>query len=409
MKILREPVPESENNSSCLTPDSNDASSSFTFAPEHDDDSKMSGFTLSSTCSTEEDELTGKKRIRRSKSEMLQQTAGKNPRKSPRQHASTLAILSSFLQQRKRRSRNKQSDDGQSLPTILEEANSQQETIEEDQQQDPQEVPHEVSQDTTLEVPQDAQQVAPVVQTTKRGRKSQNLFKIKKVPKLDYIAIARQIDDELDTVLDGDIEEFDLDIDEDETVDFHQTKTSIMDVLKLYEDSKSKHCVKSYRRFLKGCPPGRKPGRKKKKNLTGWPNKSRRLNKRGPNKEKEDHDGSNVDTTSVHNDSDEEMSNEDGNNLTDSIKQEPKSDSCGEENCNVDRVDKDKNDKILTNKVTNSEFQLQPYVFVPKIDSKLMDNKNNIRRPKRTQRHMPASPRSPRVLRKPRGRWYKER
>lgn len=78
-------------------------------------------------------------------------------------------------------------------------------------------------------------------------------------------------------------------------------------------------------------------------------------------------------------------------------------------------------EKVLSAKVTNNEInndiQFQPYVRVQKLDSDVSARKSNrrlrnsssphrtVKRPRRT----PASPKSPRILRKPRGRWYRER
>ncbi|KAJ8936998.1 hypothetical protein NQ314_012080 [Rhamnusium bicolor] len=388
MKCICEPASEPE--SCCSTPEpSVTASTPSMYEPDLDEDSKMSATTISSTCSLDEIKPVEKRKRGRPRLALQQQRgSGKNPRKSPRQHASTLAILSSLIQQRRRRSRNKVLDElGQSLPTIPEEGGS-------------------TTQDRQ-NIPQQPQVKAKIP----FGR-----FK----PKIDYFSIARQIDNELDTALDGNLEEYELEVAEENTVDFHHSKMNVKDILRLYEEGKSKEDERSCRRFFNGTP-GRKPGRRKKKNKTGWPNKNRRLAKKGQEKEKEDdNDDSTIDSMSVNMDSDEEICEDDANS-TDSIKKVNLKDSANvsdqalsenkEENCDVDRVDKiDLNDKVLTNKVTNST-DFQPYVCVQKLDSDKLLNKQSIvpKRTNRRQRRMPGSPKSPRILRKPRGRWYRER
>lgn len=216
------------------------------------------------------------------------------------------------------------------------------------------------------------------------------------------------------------LEELELEA-EEHPIDISKSKVDINDVLRLYEEEKSKEDEKSCRRFFNGTP-GRKPGRRKKKNKTGWPNKNKRLSKKGQEKEKEeDNDDSTIDSMSVNMDSDEEVCEEDAN-LTDSVKKaalsnggqdgdQALSNVRKDQNGDVDRVEKiDISDKVLTNKVTN-RTDFQPYVCVEKLDSDKLLGKQ-IGTPKRTnrrQRRMPGSPKSPRMLRKPRGRWYRER
>lgn len=104
-------------------------------------------------------------------------------------------------------------------------------------------------------------------------------------------------------------------------------------------------------------------------------------------------------------------------------------DNCTDKVCSKDSNDRtvdldrwENAEKVLSAKVTNNEInndiQFQPYVRVQKLDSSDVSAKKSKRRlrnsssPHRTvkrPRRTPASPKSPRILRKPRGRWYRER
>lgn len=156
--------------------------------------------------------------------------------------------------------------------------------------------------------------------------------------------------------------------------------------------------------------------------LLGWPNKSKKPStKKEQNKEKEDDIESTIDSGSVNDTEDEDDVEEPEKepNLANEKKEErpkrnvPKQ-KVPEKNilrsnieCQKNSVNKSDKDKIITN---NREM-LQPYVCVQKLDSKKLCKKIIIT-PKRTikkQRCMPGSPKSPRMLRKPRGRWYRER
>lgn len=103
----------------CSTPDpcTSNSSLSIEMPDTNDEDSKISAIssTISSTTSNlNDDEKKMKKKTKRLRALLT----SKNPRKSPRQHASTLAILSSLIQQRKRRSGGKNNE--KNLPTIPE-------------------------------------------------------------------------------------------------------------------------------------------------------------------------------------------------------------------------------------------------------------------------------------------------
>lgn len=385
LKCICDPPSETESMS-CSTPElSITASSPSMYEPEADEDSKLSVATVSSTYSIEEPPER-KRRGRRPRSLIQSTISGKNPRKSPRQHASTLAILSSLIHQRKRRSRNKALDDSnQSLSAIPEE-------------------------DVAPQQSPEIQRPQPKAKTPLRKFK----------PVIDYSSVARQIDEELDTAWeDINLEELELEA-EDDCIDISKSKVDIKDILRWCEE-RSKEDVGSCRRFFNGTP-GRKPGRRKKKNKTGWPNKNKRLTKKGQDKEKEeDNDDSTIDSMSVNMDSESEACEEDmtsaeaikkvvlGNGMQKS--ERAVSDVRKDHNGDVDKVEKvDISDKVLTNKVTN-RTDFQPYVCVQKLDSdKLLGKQISIpKRTNRRQRRMPGSPKSPRMLRKPRGRWYRER
>ncbi|KAJ8918823.1 hypothetical protein NQ315_011109 [Exocentrus adspersus] len=383
LRYIREPASESESVGSSSTPDPSVTSTPTAYVPDLDEDSKLSVATVSSsTCSMEEPPVK-KKRGRRPRA-LVQQvaTSGKNPRKSPRQHASTLAILSSLIHQRKRRSRNK--DLGESnncLPAIPEETDAQE----------------------SLEVQQQSPQA--VLQTKPKTP----LKRLKS--KIDYVAMVKKIDEEFDKAWEQDSNLEELDVEKEEDIDFRKGRTNIKDIMR----KKSKGHERSCKRLFNSTP-GRKPGRRKKKNKTGWPNKNKRLSKKGQDKEKEeDNDDSTIDSVSVNMDSDEEDVNS-----TDSVKKmalggdkskSDQNDVNNDQNSDVDRVEEvNISDKVLTNRVTN-RTDFQPYVCVQKLDSDKLLGKQ-IGGPKRTsrrQRRMPGSPKSPRMLRRPRGRWYRER
>lgn len=389
LKAFKEPL--SEENSTCSSPEPCASISTPLYEPEMpemDEDSKLSAVTLSSVCSSEE---TTKKKVLFGKSNVLQPiSSGKNPRKSPRQHASTLAILSSLLYQRNKRSKNKNLQLDSGLPPIPEENTQQNTTFIEEEKEEPV---------LTLKIEE------PIIKP-KLKPKSPDKHHWRFKPKISYRAIAQNIEDELDSVLD-DFDKYALKI-EDDHIDFHNSRTNTTEILRLFEEGKAKETDKSCRRFFNGTP-GRKPGRKRKKNLTGWPNKNKRIPKREHSKDNEDTLGkiSIADSTSVHGDSDVEEAEF---KQTDSDKRPNESDykkgGSDADSCDIDRVNK--HNKILGRKVKNEV--LQPYVYVQKLDNKLFCDR--ICTPQRTvkrQKRVPGSPRSPRMLRKPRGRWYKER
>ncbi|XP_044260779.1 uncharacterized protein LOC123008823 [Tribolium madens] len=370
-KCLMEP-PSTSTSVTCSTPDPNASNSSVETPFNQDEDSKISATEISSNSTVDEIKPSRNKRSRRPGMVVNVTGNGKNPRKSPRQHASTLAILSSLIQQRKRKSRRGDLDFRSNLPTILEEPKQ-----------------------------------------TKSLKKS----------KVDYFSMMKRVEEEFASACD---ETLDIEIDKDEEIEF-KGQVGVEDILNVYENNKDT-IVKSPKRLV-SAKPGRKPG-KRKKNRTGWPlNRSRRMRR------KED-DESTVDSLSVNADSDG------CDDTTDSIKK--KKSNCsennnqndqsslsdvniGDSNCDLTNADRVKNENrsddansVLTNKVNsdgfNIDLQYQPYVRVQKLDKNHIDNKNEPAKrsnsPKRTnrgQRRMPASPKSPRMLRRPRGRWYRER
>ncbi|KAJ3643845.1 hypothetical protein Zmor_026530 [Zophobas morio] len=371
-KCLIEPLSAS-TSVTCSTPDPNASNSSVETAFNQDEDSKISATEVSSNSTV--DDIKPNKRGRRSGAVVNVTGNGKNPRKSPRQHASTLAILSSLIQQRKRKSRRHDLDFRTTLPTILEEP---------------------------------------------RARSS-------KKPRVDYISLMKNVEEEFANVCDDGL--LDVEIDKDNGIDF-KGSVAIEDILTVYENKDS--VIKANKRLVSG-KPGRKPG-KRKKNRTGWP-----LNRTRRRRDRKEDDESTVDSLSVNADSEENEGCEDANS-TDSIKKKGVAkisennnqndhSSLGDvtiaDNCdhNDDRVGKNdvSSDKVLTNKVNNSDgfsigLKYQPYVRVQKLDRNRVDNKsepakrsNSPKRTNRGQRRMPASPKSPRMLRRPRGRWYRER
>ncbi|EFA09843.2 uncharacterized protein LOC103314234 [Tribolium castaneum] len=369
-KCLMEP-PSASTSVTCSTPDPNASNSSVETPFNQDEDSKISATEISSNSTLDEIKPSRNKRSRRSGMVVNVTGTGKNPRKSPRQHASTLAILSSLIQQRKRKSRRTDLDFRSNLPTILEEP-----------------------------------------KPTKSPKKS----------KVDYFSMMKRVEEEFASACDDNL---DVEIEKDEDIAF-KGQVGVEDILNVYEDNKDT-IVKSPKRLV-SAKPGRKPG-KRKKNRTGWPlNRSRRMRR------KED-DDSTVDSLSLNADSDgcddttdsiKKKSNcSENNNQND---QSSLSDvNIGDSNCDLSNADRVKNENrsddansVLSNKVTsdgfNIDLQYQPYVRVQKLDKNHIDNKsepakrsNSPKRTNRGQRRMPASPKSPRMLRRPRGRWYRER
>lgn len=362
-KCLIEP-PSASTSVTCSTPDPNASNSSVETPFHQDEDSKISASELSS------DEMKPKKSRRPG---VVNVTGnGKNPRKSPRQHASTLAILSSLIQQRKRKSR-RDLDFRTNLPPILEEPKA------------------------------------------KSARKSS---------KVDYFSLLKNVEEEFANVCDEDLA--DVDFEKDETIEL-KGRIGIHEILTGCEIGKD-NIVKTPKK-VQGSRPGRKPG-KRKKNRTGWP-----LNRNRRTRKKED-DDSTVDSLSVNADSEDAC---DDTISTDSIKKKVNSENNNQDqsslsdvniavsNCDLSNADRVKNENksddaisVLTNKVNsdgfNIDLQYQPYVRVQKLDKNHIDNKSEPAKrstsPKRTnrgQRRMPASPKSPRMLRRPRGRWYRER
>lgn len=378
----------SEENSTCTSPEPSASTSTPLYEPdlsETDEDSKMSAITLSSVCSSEENI---KKKPIVTRSNVLQPiSSGKNPRKSPRQHASTLAILSSLLHQRRRRSKNRTLEDSSStLPPIPEELSQPSTPIAEQEREEQTVYP-------TIEQPPIRPKIKP-----KLPQKYHWRFK----PKLNYRVLAQNIEDELDSVVD-DFDIYNLEL-EDDCLDFHNSRTNTTEILKMFEETKAKETDKSCRRFFNGTP-GRKPGRKRKKNLTGWPNKNKKIPKREHSKDKDEvlDKHSTADSASLHGDDsdadDEPKQTESKKNGSDS-----KRSSSDVECCDNDRVNV--NAKSFRKQI-KTEI-LQPYVYVQKLDNKIL-GKQICSSARTVKKRMPGSPRSPRTLRKPRGRWYKER
>lgn len=349
----------------------------------------------------------------------MTQTVGRNPRKSPRQHASTLAILSSIIQQRKRKSKSVEKQ----LPVIDEEVRKSPSPV----LPPPEEVPKVERRE---ESPRKRQQK--VIVCSRKPRAARR----KPVVKVDYNLIASKIEDEINTTLEEDENFEEIDIEPD-SIDIKDDRVNAMDILSLYDAALEKEDERTTRRFFNGTP-GRKPGRRKKKNnKTGWPNKNRRQLKREftevnvKEDEEEEGEGKGDENSAVDSGSEKDSADEEDAHSTDSIK-EPAGAKCDEtsggeiadanvenaavaatDDCDDDRVEAEHaKETKQTNEVTQVDaVQYQPYVCVQKLASdKITKDKTS---PKRTtsrrQRRMPGSPKSPRMLRKPRGRWYRER
>lgn len=407
LKTLKESI--SRENSLCSSPEPCASVSTLTYEqelPYLDEDNKISVSTLSSVDSNEE--TTDKKNVCVKNNILQTISCGRNPRKSPRQHASTLAILSSLLNQRKRRAKPRLPIEATTtLPAILEEIKQPDTPIVEEKQE---------PVDTTKEKQELVESLDAKFDSLESRKVQENPVKFKPKapekhhwrfkPKLHYYAVAQNIENELDSVL-YDFDKYAVEVESD-CVDFHNSRINTSEILHLFEESKAKETDKSCRRFFNGTP-GRKPGRKRKKNLTGWPNKNKRPPKREHSKEKQETVDKNsiTDSTSLHEDSDED--GEKPKQVT-SIKTINESDckknGSDTECCDIDRVSTNK--KTLKNKVKSSV--LQPYVYVQKLDNKIIGSHiTTVKQTVKKQKCTPGSPKSPRKLRKPRGRWYKER
>ncbi|XP_050304605.1 protein chiffon isoform X3 [Anthonomus grandis grandis] len=324
-----------------------------------DEDSKLSeGSSGSSAVAQEVKEITALSRKKKSKTGAEMRAAsmtflsgsprGRNPRKSPRQHASTLAILSSLVNQRKRRSRNpaaeSSSTSSSTLPIIPEE-----------------------SPQVEIDQPKAKPTTGP-----QRQRKK----------KVDYFALAQQIEDELNTALDFDFSDFEPTTDPDTS--FLDSRVTAHDVMTMYEQSKAKEDKQSCKKFFNGSAP-RKP-LKKRKNMTGWPKPSKVKKKR-------------LTVTKT----------ESNNNETSGEESDKEADADDREN---------KCDGSVQNRVDSGDIRdtkiLQPYVYVKKLDTELgvkkLIIKTPVRRPVRKRRVIPTSPlKPPRISRRHRGRWYRDR
>jgi hypothetical protein len=182
-KCLMEPSSAS-TSVTCSTPDPNASNSSVETAFNQDEDSKISATEVSSNSTLDEIRPSrSNKRIRKSGVVINVTGNGKNPRKSPRQHASTLAILSSLIQQRKRKSRRSDLDFRSNLPTILEEPKQ-----------------------------------------TKSSKKS----------KVDYFSMMKNVEDEFASACEENLSE--VDVENDEEIEF-KGQMGIEDILSVYENN----------------------------------------------------------------------------------------------------------------------------------------------------------------------------
>ncbi|KAF5306162.1 hypothetical protein FQR65_LT07438 [Abscondita terminalis] len=331
---------------------------------------------------------------------------GRNPRKSPRQHASTLAILSSLLHQRKRRERTCDQSVKNNLSVIAEE-------------------------------------------------KEQDL-------ELDYDELTKNIDDMLLNTYD-EIKVEDYLVSEGVNVNVHCTPSAV-ECLEEYSKGDDV-CNGARKDRLNNIP--RKPNRKKKKNRTGWPNKNKRhvfrkdgsdsrdgtenasiknngvdyeentsdnnFNKRNKNKNSFSNKLSNINKIN----GDVQVNKLNGEICFKNVgmprrkeHRESSSDNCAEvvvpsvgdkiDCVNVDLAKWENAEKLLSAKIRyediNNDVLFQPIVRVQKLDCNNIDEKTiekqfNVSTTKLRSRprRMPASPKSPRMLRRPRGGWYRDR
>ncbi|XP_044753298.1 uncharacterized protein LOC123312842 isoform X2 [Coccinella septempunctata] len=350
---LKKMVQEQSSRTSCSTPDRSDTNYTPSLDNEPmDEDSKSSEPSNSIEFCSENSNMEESKCADEKVHKKRKMHVGRNPRKSPRQHASTLAILSSLIQQRKKKLKGTEPPNANPV----------------------------INKSTALPV---IPEECPVPT---------------KVSPSNYEDILVSMNQEWDSEKLCD----DLDLSPDDTVEFSH-KLGILDVLRIYDDLRKRDDYRSNRRFISGSPVN-KSGRRKKINKTGWPNRKKGLNKKDTNVKEE--------TSSVGsvNDSEEEPN-------TTVCESEKKLGNDVNTDCVSNRVQVENNVKTprSANKVKVSigskNINLQPFVKVKKLDSKLTANKEDVHVPskKTNKRRMPASPKSPRMLRKPRGRWYKER
>lgn len=365
-KLLQTEGSSGTNSTQSCTPD---CSAQGSPAPDIDENSKASEDSALSHKSDQPKQLLQGRR-RRKKGILL---PSKNPRKSPRQHASTLAILSSLIQHRKKR---KSESPNNTLDSIPEASESQDESTKEEKPED------------------------------------------------EINKVVESIDDMLTNAF-GEMEQVEMSFREDmDMLDF-SCKSDAIEILEDYENYK--HVERKtglIGQVRRSYSPGKKPGRKKKKNRTGWPkNNIRKTNLNTViNKTLDlERDEGSADVSSQDNDC---------NDLTVCVNVSVNSNSISDgANDRVDQLEMDMSgvssvdldkwenaEKVLSAKITN-DANKEPMAEDATVETK--DGKRRLRSsssPPRAHnkgakraRRMPASPKSPRVLRKPRGRWYRER
>ena len=378
----------------------------------HDDDSNNTSVT--STCNTN--------------NKRKKMMFGNNPRKSPRQHASTLAILSSLIHQRKKKlEQDKQegvSDMSKPLPTIQECLEAKSVNV------------------RTKVVPRDETSIT-IDKGTTVGKKNSDVG-----DDLDdnvNKALARDIKNMLDSSLEG-LDELEMSIESD-VLPCIQVFSQFDPILAL--EFYDREVMVQTNRIATKNVQGKRPGRKKKKNRTGWPNKNRRIKKDIIKQ----NNLNTVDLVSI--DADTDVDNNftrkpcnklkkcavnhvrsgvsKVNNLNRKVLLYSKTLNSQKTHVknNVNRVNKckgtyvseksdnvsDRNTSTVSAKNTvDSNVCLQPVVRVQKLGTDVTSKRKRKRRtnstsPFRTlKKGKPVSPKtSPRVLRKPRGRWYRER
>lgn len=457
-------------STSCSTPDPSCASGSDVNNFElHEDNSKASDDSLMRRINEKlvKKGPPPKKRVKKVRKGILMPT--KNPRKSPRQHASTLAILSSLIHQRKRRDLNKSK------------------TSDEEDSKNLSSIPEEAASSSSCSVP--------LTQQT------------------NHELVAKTLNDMFSNTNKVDEIEISVPMESNRVINVSYNADAIQAL-----DDFENDLVRGSPKSGKNQTPKRRPGRKKKKNRTGWPKTKKLILKKGfkdnldestvdslganenecddkllkteiissdensinkpsktatattttsttttasskrnesmvykndiNNKVDNNLDDDSEETNSVQNDNENNMNNNTSDN-EDRVNnrehtphhqqqqqhhqhhhpiQEIRADNCNNKQDSLSNnkcvdIDKWENaEKVLSAKLTNTDTlnsDFQPYVKIQKIsDVNLKQANNNNRKtiktpsPRRTPRRprrMPASPKSPRILRRPRGRWYRER
>ncbi|XP_076266151.1 uncharacterized protein LOC143199906 isoform X4 [Rhynchophorus ferrugineus] len=345
-----------------------------TAEPTEDEDSKLSDLSASVSTNTDTEPVQVERRRVGRRRKVLSispvSSGGRNPRKSPRQHASTLAILSSLIHQKRRRLRTTAgtSEPSTSLQTI------------------PEESPHRTEDRRQPQHPPLPQSAQPSPQKQRKK-------------KFDYVAAAVKIEQEFDSFLDDGLDYLDLEpTTEPDFVDFKESRLNVDDIMTLYRQSREKDASSNGPRKMYNGVPARKSG--KRKNKTGWPKVKKRKVLKDNALDETNH--AETDEDEEPDDCDSVPEGGDGNHNHRKVQSRETSLRDGRES---DRV-------VVASDLRDNK--MQPYVYVKKLEpvepgASKRSVSSSKRIPRRTQRRMIVAPKSPRILRRPRGRWYRER